>query len=172
MVTAETIYTEAVIDPTDFGIEIVPASVTDPEDQKALALAHIEARILPGAESEVSVPLLRVSRGTSLPLPSALILGRYPTLDDDQIDTLNDRLQDLYDEAVTAYARAEIYNQTASNQASYDADVEKDRKIGDARLAKLLDAVSEITNTGPDLPGSDIFGKTPGSSQATNVASF
>lgn len=163
MITAEQLYKQANINPTDFGEEIVPATVTNPSQQRDLAIAHIEALILPGAVSEVSVPLMMVSRGSDLPLPLEDIVARYPDLegDVDAQNAINASMQTLYDEAVTSYARSEINKQVSTNTKSYDEDSDQDRKQGDAKLQKLLDLVVSILAGTPDILPPENFATRP-----------
>lgn len=154
MVTAESIYDEANIAPTDLGKKVVPASVRDPEEQRQLSIEHIRVRILPGAMSEVDVPLLKASRGYTLPFPDNVVLRKYPTLDTVQVANVNSSMQTLYDEAVKSYARAEIYKQVASQSKGYDEDSDTDRKTADAQLLKLLSSVDDILIGDPESAGS------------------
>lgn len=154
MVTAESIFTQANMVPTDFGKVIIPPTITIPSEQRDLALAHIEGKILPAATSEVLGPLMKASGGYFLPFPDSVIIRKYPLKEGDPtgIVAITDQIQALYDAAVTAYAQSEINNQISTNQKSYDEDSSQDRKVADARLEKLLDMVNDIVFGSPEPP--------------------
>ncbi len=59
MITAEDLLKASHINPTDLPKDVVPPSVTNSGEQRLLAVAHIEAEIIPAAESEVSVPFIK-----------------------------------------------------------------------------------------------------------------
>lgn len=153
-ITAEEVFLQANISPTDFGESVIDPEIEDEASQKEAAIAHIQTKILPGAVGDVQVPLMKVSRGNLLPLPATMISIRYPLLDDAGVSAFNDQLMTLFNEAVKSYARSEINKQIASNATAYDADADQDRRIGDQKLKKLMDAVTEIVGDGPDIPGS------------------
>src|SRR6185312_2600358 len=111
MITAESIFLAAKIEPVDFGKEVIPVN-TPVEEQRALAIAYIEQQILPGAISEVEVPLLKASGGNFLPFPDEVLSRKYPTYDQVAKDKINASLAKMVDEAVKSYARAEINLQT------------------------------------------------------------
>jgi len=156
MITPEKLFSISNIVPSDFGKEVIPVDVTDPEEQMTLALAHISDVVLPGAESEVSVPVMRASEGYGIPLPESVVRTRYPNISDAGIASINSQLQTLYDEAVKSYARSEINKQVSSSSKGYDEDSDAGRETADAQLQKLLDTLtdilsaSKVDNTSPE----------------------
>lgn len=143
MITAEDLFKQANISPTDFGVDIVPPGTED-ELARVFAIEHIDELILPGAVGDVSVPFAQAANGYDLPLPLEVVMARYPRFTQNNVDAYNDQLQALYDAAVVSYARSEINKQVASNSGTYDQDADQDRKIGDQKLAKLIESVSDI----------------------------
>jgi hypothetical protein len=148
-VTAQQLYQAAQLEPSDLGEEIVPPRDTE-EEQKAKALAYVEANILPGAESEVAVPYNKASKGNPFPLPDALISAKWPNLDADGIARVSDNIARLYDDAVISYGISKINRQIDTASESSDKDAAQDRKDADAKLAKLIDTVTDIL-LGPEV---------------------
>lgn len=150
MLTAEQVYLQANINPSDFGTEIIPYDAVE-EDQKRLAIAHIETYILPAAVSNVEVPWLQVAHGSSLPFPLAVLVHKYPGVDQSRADEINLQLSNLRDSTILSYARSEIMKQVATNNKSYDTDSDQDRRNGDMKLAQLLDMVKTIVTANPGV---------------------
>lgn len=142
-VTAEQVFLQSNIDAEEFGTQIIPTTLSADEKRQA-AILHIDTNILPGAKSDVEIPVRKAARGNTLPLPTSLIKRKYPDLDEDGADNLNTQMQFLYDEAVKSYARSEVNKQVATNRQSYDEDADQDRKIADDRVAKLLMLLEDI----------------------------
>lgn len=143
MVTAESIFEVANMEPGDFGRNIVDPDLGDTA-QLAAAIAHIQSKVLPAAIAEVALPFTSAAQGNSLPLPDEPLLKRYPTSSQEMRALVNSKLSDLYDATVTSYALSFIDKQISTNQKSYDEDSDSARKTADAQLKKLIDALADI----------------------------
>lgn len=147
-ITAEDLYRQSEVRPSDFGKDIVPPRGTE-DEKRALAVDHIEKKVLPLAIAEVEVPYLKASGGYSIPLPDAIVLARYPKMNPAGILSINAQLASLYDAAVLSYGRSEINKQINTNAAEYDKDSDQDRIQGNQRLEKLLCFITDLRAQSP-----------------------
>lgn len=116
------------------GEDIVDPS-TDFEDQKLAVFAWLDVNVLPIADAEVSVPLLRVTGLDSV----ADFVNSFTAVAQAQRDAWILKGASLYDGAVLSYGRSEINKTIDSNAEGYDKDSDQDRIQGNQRLAKMLE---------------------------------
>ena len=133
-ITAENLYQISQIEPASLGEEII-----NPEDddstQRVNAITWIGANILPGADSEVSIPLLKATGYDSV---AGFINGRFADVDGDIRSGWITKGEALYDAAVKSYGRSEINKCINSTSEIYDKDSDQDRIQGNQRLEKLI----------------------------------
>lgn len=143
MVTALSLYQASQLEPAALGEDIIDIDDTD-ADQRSAAIDWVDSAILPGADSEVSVPFLRatgydnVADFINLVFPSVASLTRTGWIAKGQA---------LYDFAVTSYGRSEINKCINSNSKTYDDDSDQDRIQGNQRLQKLIDWALALIET-------------------------
>jgi hypothetical protein len=150
-ITAERLFQASQIEPADLGEDVVDPELSD-EAQKQAALDWLTEKVLPIADSEVSVPLLKVSGHDSI---AGFINGRFTSVSQVAREGWIAKGNALYDGAVLSYGRSEINKSINSNDQSYDRDSDQDRIQGNQRLQKLLDWASALieTNAAGDAVG-------------------
>lgn len=136
MITAQRLIAAAQIKPVDLGIYLADspsfADATreeiDAAEQFAL-VQKVETEILPGAISEVRVPVFEAA-SLGFEEGTTALIGA------------GDDFNLLFDLAVLSYGRSEINKQIDSNSKTYDADSDQDRIQGNDRLKKLIASVN------------------------------
>lgn len=143
-ITAEVLYQASQLEPADLGEDIIDPDEGEPQ-QKAAAIAWVAANVLPIAESEVGVPLLKVTGYDNI---ADFIGGRFPGVGPTVREGWIARGNSLYDGAVLSYGRSEINKCINSTSETYDRDSDQDRIQGNQRLAKLLEWAEILIRTG------------------------
>lgn len=142
-ITAENLYQASQLEPADLGEDIINVDDSD-ADQRAAAIAWIDANVLPIADSEVSVPLLKATGYDNV---TAFINGAFPLADSIIRADWIVKGEALYGGAVTSYGRSEINKCINSTSKTYDQDSDQDRIQGNQRLQKLIAWVMALIET-------------------------
>ena len=143
-ITVERLHQASQIEPADLGEEIVDPEISDAA-QHAAMLAWLDENVLQVADSEVSVPLMKVTGYDDV---AGFINGRFPDLAEVTREQWIAKGNALYDGAVLSYGRSEINKCINSNSEAYDKDSDQDRIHGNQRLQKLLDWAQILIETG------------------------
>jgi hypothetical protein len=150
-ITAERLYQAAQLEPGDLGEGVVDPELSD-EAQKLAALDWLSENVLPIADAEVSVPLLKVCGYDTV---TGFINGRFSSVLEATRTGWIAKGNALYDGAVLSYGRSEINKSIDSNDQSYDRDSDQDRIQGNQRLEKLLDWASALIESEGAGSGAD-----------------
>jgi hypothetical protein len=150
-ITAERLFQAAQLEPGDLGEDVVSPELGD-EAQKQATLDWLTENVLPIADAEVSVPLLKVCGYDTV---AGFINERFASVLQATRDGWIAKGNALYDGAVLSYGRSEINKSIDSNDQSYDRDSDQDRIQGNQRLEKLLDWASALIKSEGAGSGAD-----------------
>lgn len=147
-VTAERLCQQSNLEPRDLDESIIDVDATD-ADQKTAMIAWVNLNVLPIADGEVSIPLLKA---TGYDTVDGFIDNRFPTVDNTIRSGWKLKGDALYDGAVLSYGRSEINKCINSTSDEYDKDSDQDRIQGNQRLEKLIMWANALiaTNGGGD----------------------
>jgi len=142
-VTAERLCQQSNLEPTDLDESIVSPD-DDESGQLAAMEAWVEENVLPIADGEVSVPLLKA---TGFDTVDDFIDQRFSSVSDDVRTGWKEKGNALYDGAVISYGRSEINKCINSTSDEYDKDSDQDRIQGNQRLQKLVEWATTLIET-------------------------